>query len=482
MSGFRGVGAVFLLLGVVLASAGCLSAGGTDALVVKPADPTPLAKCSVKKSQASPLVTEWPASEKAHLEGMLGERAVVVSYSGCEMRILDSCRVQGSYRFTRTTLSRDTIEISDADELYAKIPLGAVGLEGELERSGRLAVRTTIAGQMRLDGSPELPDSDACRDATHVIAAMSVGAFELVSGGAVKGHAGVSIGNAGGGVKGSKEEQTMRSAGDPKECGKGGKDPSPDCASPIQVFLEPVSRGDGDATAEAPRDKPRDKPSDRPNKTARPKPTPAPAAPEPDRDDEPPPKRAERPRHPEPDRDKSLSVDFEPPEEGQRWVLVAADGTLLCKLPCTRRVANNSGYRLQLEAEKREDIKAVAVPPDLGSSPGNHIKAVPQPAQASAAAGLIFYAGLLGTVVGVIVAAPMCKKMDPSGNPDATNGEINPGKCYGTLGATAGVAAIGAGAGIYFFVSRKTEAVNMTLIDDRNAKVQLTPTGLVGSF
>jgi hypothetical protein len=102
---------------------------------------------------------------------MIGDRAVVVSYSGCEMRILDGCRVDGSYKFKRTSLAKDVIEIASEDDLYAKVPLGAASLEGELAASGRLAIRTTIAGQMKLDGGiPELPEGGGCKGATHVIA------------------------------------------------------------------------------------------------------------------------------------------------------------------------------------------------------------------------------------------------------------------------------------------------------------------------
>ncbi len=105
-----------LLLGALLS--GCFGSVGSAASVVKPRDPTPLAKCKVKASAASPLVTEWPASEKSHLEALLAERAVVVSYNGCELRILESCRVDGDYAFRRTTLSRDTIEINDEDDKF----------------------------------------------------------------------------------------------------------------------------------------------------------------------------------------------------------------------------------------------------------------------------------------------------------------------------------------------------------------------------
>src|SRR5262245_37174019 len=39
-------------------------------------------RCRVAASQSAPLVTEWPASEKANLEGLLGSGAVAVAYSG----------------------------------------------------------------------------------------------------------------------------------------------------------------------------------------------------------------------------------------------------------------------------------------------------------------------------------------------------------------------------------------------------------------
>src|SRR5690606_4944390 len=138
----------------------------------------------------------------------LDDRTVVVSYSGCELRILDGCRLSGGYQWTRTTLSEDVVEIADEDELYAKVPLGAASLEGELESSGRLAIHITVAGQLRLanDAERELPESKACRGATHLVSALSIGAFELTSGGAVSAGAGVKVGSAGGGVRHAEEE------------------------------------------------------------------------------------------------------------------------------------------------------------------------------------------------------------------------------------------------------------------------------------
>lgn len=93
-----------VVVALALVASGCLSSNATDpSKVIVPKDPSGLSKCKVQKSSASPLVTEWPASEKAHLEGLLSERAVVVSYTGCEKRLLDACEAPGSYKFKRTT-------------------------------------------------------------------------------------------------------------------------------------------------------------------------------------------------------------------------------------------------------------------------------------------------------------------------------------------------------------------------------------------
>jgi hypothetical protein len=205
---------------------------------------TPMGKCRVAASQQSPLVTEWPASEKAHLEGLLRAGAVAVAYSGCSMRVLPQCQVRGSYRWQRTTPSTDNLEINNEDDLYARLPLGAASLEGELKRAGKLAVQTTISGHLKLEDqtAPNLPGDGPCAQATHVVGALSVGAFSLTSGGSISGRAEAglaSIAQAGGGA--SRSAALMRSAGDPAVCGSGtDQAPHPNCASPIQVFLWPL--------------------------------------------------------------------------------------------------------------------------------------------------------------------------------------------------------------------------------------------------
>lgn len=231
-----------------LAACGNPLTGGSSggALTAKaPEASTGQAKCKVAASSENPLVTEWPASEKANLEARLREGGVVVSFSGCEMKLLPQCRVRGSYGWRRTTTTTDVVEIHDADELYAKLPLGAVSLEGELERSGRLAVQTTIAGQLELRGWDKQVSEDAtCTGASHVVGALSVGAFKLRAGGSVKAKGGVGVtgvGTTGGGTQSS--ESVLREAGSPDAC-KASTDESAnaECRSPIQVFLWPLPK------------------------------------------------------------------------------------------------------------------------------------------------------------------------------------------------------------------------------------------------
>jgi hypothetical protein len=304
----RGVGPV--LVCVATSGCGALLSPPSAPVMTAPADPTPLARCRVAASTMSPLVTEWPASQKAYLEGLTARQAVAVAYSGCELRIVDACRLTGRYVFRRTTPATDTLEISSADDLWAKLPIGAAGLEGELARTGRLAVRTTIAGQLELegvDGAPTPADA-ACTDATHVITAASVGAFRLLSGAGGSAKAIATGFGAGAGGGASREESVVREAGDPASCSSDGAQAPINCASPIQLFLQPLRRSDAQATG-----------------VGGPPGVPAQAT-----------------------ASTLPGVEIAFPEQGsEHWALHDANGTVVCDVPCTRSVPAGSGWYLE---------------------------------------------------------------------------------------------------------------------------------------
>jgi hypothetical protein len=234
-----------VLVSVAVVFAGCASAmTPTIGAGSFPKAPDEQAKCKVAASQSSPLVTEWPASEKANLEAMVTTGGVAVAYSGCSMRVLPQCRLAGGYIWQRTTPATDAISIGNEDELFAKLPLGAVSLEGELKRSGTLAVSTTVSGQLKLGGitAADVPTDGECASATHIVGGISVGAFSLEAGAETSGQVAASVAQIGEGGAGTKRTKSLiRSAGDVNSCGETtNESPNGNCMSPIQVFLFPI--------------------------------------------------------------------------------------------------------------------------------------------------------------------------------------------------------------------------------------------------
>jgi hypothetical protein len=309
-----------------VAPLGCVDSPNARAVMPNGgADTTALAKCRVAASHDEPLVTEWPASYKARLEAMLHHGAVAVAYSGCELRIVEACALRGSYEWRRTTLSRDSTDIGNEDELYAKLPLGADGLSSTLRSAGSLHVLTTVSGQMQLTDSSQVDAGSmaACSQATHVVTALSVGAFKLVAGGEV--GAKLKVGPLAGG---SAEESAtiLREAGDPTKCASAtSTEPNADCRSPIQVFLAPLARG------AAPKAGP-----EAGGLVLNPFGPLAPAAPAAD----------EGPRAP-----GAIHASFRTPfGDSGTWTFRDGSGATLCKLPCTRWVVPAPGYVLVRES------------------------------------------------------------------------------------------------------------------------------------
>jgi hypothetical protein len=231
-----------LLAAVLAASAltGCaaarFSAPVSEALSGPP-------RCRVASGRTDPLVTEWAASEKANLEALLRTGGVAVEYAGCTMRVLTGCRVGGGYAWQRTTPSKDVVEIDGEDALYAKLPLGAASLAGELKRSGKLSVHTYVAGQLRLQGASVTGVSPygECARATHVVGALAVGAFSLDASGGASAGADLTLARASAGGKLERGAAVVRSAGSWEACDASSEEaPHANCRSPIQVFLWPI--------------------------------------------------------------------------------------------------------------------------------------------------------------------------------------------------------------------------------------------------
>lgn len=140
--------------------------------------------CHVAESQMRPYVVEWSGGDRGDLERLAHQGTVAVRYDGCAMEILRDCRVKHAYTYTPLTPKHDHLSVKDQDELYASFPLGAAKLEAKLAQAGELDVSMTVVGTLEMDGDSVASDDliGSCAGASHVVAGITVGAFDFYAG------------------------------------------------------------------------------------------------------------------------------------------------------------------------------------------------------------------------------------------------------------------------------------------------------------
>ncbi|MBW2522537.1 MAG: hypothetical protein JRI23_00100, partial [Deltaproteobacteria bacterium] len=240
---FRSLPLSFGLL--ALAGLGC-SAPAAAPLATPPAyQPEHQSKCSVQKSQSRPLIIEWPSADRAALEALAKRGMVVVRYEGCEMELLAQCRAPGTYRYTPTTHKQETVTIRDVDDLYAKVPFGAAGLEAKLARAGELNVAMAVVGRYDVDdasvAAAEL--EGICGRATHVISGLTAGAFEFYAGASAEVGAGAEVGGVGAGARSGAERELLNRDGNAEACSVATSEdvePPEGCGALLRVEVAPL--------------------------------------------------------------------------------------------------------------------------------------------------------------------------------------------------------------------------------------------------
>jgi hypothetical protein len=197
------------------------------------------------------FVVEWDATDASTFQARASRDVVFVHYEGCQLRVVDGCSDgslagrYGSYREpVFTSGATESFTISTADELAAKLPLGAVSLGAELSNDRALELTyfvsgTTLATRDEIYQS-DLAQNPRCADVTHAVVAYNLGAFELQTTDDRGGSAGVDY--AGAGVSGSHRDKrnNLRHAGDLAACKQVDNHP---CRVPIRLTLRPIRPG-----------------------------------------------------------------------------------------------------------------------------------------------------------------------------------------------------------------------------------------------
>ena len=201
-------------------------------------------KCDAAKGQLQPLIVEWSAPDRATLEAQARHAQLVVHYEGCQLEVLRACTVPAkfAYKYTAITPKDELITINSADQLYASIPVHAASFEGKLAQKGQLNASMTIVGMYE---APSLaPASDQlvgdCARATHVVSALTVGAFEFFAGSALDAGANLNILGAAAGGEHKTNHETLSRDDNVKACvdsKRGDAEPPENCGALLRLEL-----------------------------------------------------------------------------------------------------------------------------------------------------------------------------------------------------------------------------------------------------
>lgn len=128
------------------------------------------------------LVDLEPAA-KVRLQTLSEKEIVLAVFRDCRLEMLRGCEVGGNYSFTPTQSIRNTEYIRTRNELFAKLPLGAVELNAQYKDGTEWFLEYILTGSV--DSTVSKIDTKAlpahCREATHFIQGMVVGAYQLRS-------------------------------------------------------------------------------------------------------------------------------------------------------------------------------------------------------------------------------------------------------------------------------------------------------------
>jgi len=209
--------------------------------------------CDPSKQSTRPLVVDWSAPDRAALESQARQGALVVHYEGCHLEVLRRCKApkKHAYSYTAITPKDEVVRMTSADELHANLPVYAATLEGKLAEKGELSASMRIVGEWGSPGQPPAADQvdGECEGATHIVSALTVGAFRFEAGAKKEAAAGVTVLGAGAGASTARSTETLSQDGDVGLCSasaRGDAVPPDGCGALLRLELVPLlAKGEG---------------------------------------------------------------------------------------------------------------------------------------------------------------------------------------------------------------------------------------------
>ncbi|MDI1436620.1 hypothetical protein [Polyangium sorediatum] len=200
------------------------------------AAPAPMGPPHAEEAACSPLpdeparqrVVAMPAAEREALEKRLEEGPVAVKLEGCMLVVVPACELRASAQYTAAP-EEGSFTLSSEADVTREVPLGK-GRLGVVMRGGRAVhVKVAQAGRFTFGGATASPEAtQACKEATHVVRAYTIGAFEVAE----------------------ASGATVEKAGDAAACAKGEANattPPAGCGALVSMDLVALRMGDDDA-------------------------------------------------------------------------------------------------------------------------------------------------------------------------------------------------------------------------------------------
>ncbi|HEY8039464.1 MAG TPA: hypothetical protein VIF15_06705 [Polyangiaceae bacterium] len=221
-------------------------------------------KCDAKNHNR-PFIIEWDATDQSSFQARASSDVVFVKYEGCDLQVLEGCSDDsvkgkfGGYRAVDWTAGQlEAIDIADEDQLFAKLPLGALSLDGRVQHGEKFHMEYFVSGTRSATREHvyrnALSKIAACQGATHFVYGYNLGAFGLASASNLKGEVNGSYLGFGGGGSHSTDTKADKKGGDLSSCTSDAAREVETCKVPIRLTLREISDGDDPdvAAAQAP--------------------------------------------------------------------------------------------------------------------------------------------------------------------------------------------------------------------------------------
>lgn len=199
--------------------------------------------CRNVKLPAEPDLVLWDARQRAQLDQARRQGVVAVRYErdGCDvsLELIPQC-IGPRNRYVYTPINTESsVAAHDANELFAKMPLGASSVAPQLHDDKAVRADIQLVGNVGLPPGSQITEYDLvgpeCRRATHVVGAVYVGGFALGAGKPSRVDAAKNL-------LAKNEVEPLAREGDALVCERAAKEglELAGCSAPVRIALVPL--------------------------------------------------------------------------------------------------------------------------------------------------------------------------------------------------------------------------------------------------